>query len=58
MPDTGKARSTRRPASVVVTAPVDDEISVDDPDIEGSELVGAPVIEQMLGGRVIEEREE
>lgn len=38
--------------------PIDDEVSVDDPDIEGSDLVGAAVVEQILGGRVIEERED
>ncbi|HET9655381.1 MAG TPA: hypothetical protein VFP72_08500, partial [Kineosporiaceae bacterium] len=38
--------------------PMDDEPSVDDPDIEGSNLVGAPVVEQILGGRLIEERED
>ena len=36
----------------------DDVPSADDPDIEGSHLVGARVVEQLLGGRVIEEREE
>jgi DNA polymerase-3 subunit gamma/tau len=35
-----------------------DEPSADDPDIEGSDLVGAPLIEQLLGGRIIEERQE
>jgi len=35
-----------------------DEPSVDDADVEGSHLVGASVVEQLLGGRVIEEREE
>jgi DNA polymerase-3 subunit gamma/tau len=38
--------------------PIDDEPSADDPDIEGSNLVGAAVVEQILGGRVIEERED
>jgi DNA polymerase-3 subunit gamma/tau len=38
--------------------PVDDEPSADDPDMEGSNLVGAPVVEQILGGRLIEERED
>jgi hypothetical protein len=31
---------------------------VDDADVEGSNLVGASVVEQLLGGRLIEEREE
>jgi hypothetical protein len=43
-----------------VTSPVvrlaDDVPSVDDVDLEGSDLVGASVVEQLLGGRVIEER--
>jgi DNA polymerase-3 subunit gamma/tau len=34
----------------------DDVPSVDDVDLEGSNLVGASVVEQLLGGRVIEER--
>jgi DNA polymerase-3 subunit gamma/tau len=38
--------------------PIDDEPSADDPDIEGSNLVGAAVVEQILGGRLIEERED
>jgi DNA polymerase-3 subunit gamma/tau len=36
--------------------PADDVPSHDDPDLEGSNLVGATVVEQLLGGRVIEER--
>jgi hypothetical protein len=36
---------------------IDDEPSADDPDIDGSNLVGAAVVEQILGGRLIEERE-
>ena len=36
----------------------DDEVSLDDADIEDSSLVGAPVVEQLLGGRLIDEREE
>jgi hypothetical protein len=38
--------------------PQDDVPSKDDEDIEGSQLVGAPVVVQLLGGRVIEERTE
>ena len=38
--------------------PADDVPSHDDPDLEGSNLVGATVVEQMLGGRVIEERQD
>ena len=34
----------------------DDIPSADDVDLEGSGLVGASVVEQLLGGRVIEER--
>ncbi|MBI4941095.1 MAG: hypothetical protein HY830_10140, partial [Actinobacteria bacterium] len=40
------------------TAPRDDEVSFDDADVEGSALVGAPVVEQLLGGKLIDEREE
>jgi DNA polymerase-3 subunit gamma/tau len=36
--------------------PADDVPSHDDPDLEGSNLVGASVVEQLLGGRVIEEQ--
>ena len=34
----------------------DDVPSADDVDLDGSGLVGASVVEQLLGGRVIEER--
>jgi DNA polymerase-3 subunit gamma/tau len=44
----------RQPAPSIRLA--DDVPSVDDIDLEGSGLVGASVIEQLLGGRVIEER--
>jgi hypothetical protein len=43
------------PARVVTLA--DDEPSSDDADFEGSHLVGAQVVQQLLGGRVIEELE-
>ena len=46
------------PARPVVAPAQDDEISIDDPDIEGSSLMGASLVEQLLGGRVIEERAE
>jgi hypothetical protein len=36
----------------------DDIPSADDVDLEGSGLVGASVVEQLLGGRVIEERQD
>ncbi len=59
------ARPARRPAAAAVAAAAvvvlpsqDDDISIDDPEIEGSGLVGAPVVAQLLGGRVIEERQE
>ncbi len=45
----------RRP-SVAVEDDVD--VSPDDEDIEGSNQVGMPVVAQLLGGTVIEEREE
>lgn len=52
-------RSAPQPAPPpVVTLPKDDQPSADDLDVEGSGLVGAPVIEKMLGGRIIEERTE
>jgi len=38
--------------------PADDEPSADDVDLDGSNLVGAKVVEQILGGVVIEDREE
>ena len=41
-----------------VSAALDEDVSIDDPEIEGSGLVGRPVVEQLLGGRVIEERDE
>ncbi len=37
---------------------MDRDISLDDPEIEGSGMVGRPVVEQLLGGKVIEERDE
>ncbi|MFI7586232.1 DNA polymerase III subunit gamma and tau [Spongisporangium articulatum] len=43
------------PAPVVL--PADDTPSKDDADLEGSHLVGAQVVQQLLGGKVIEERE-
>jgi DNA polymerase III subunit gamma/tau len=62
----GSPRPSRRPAAAAAVAAAativlpsqDDEISIDDPEIEGSGLVGAPVVAQLLGGRVIEERQE
>ncbi|MFD1719729.1 DNA polymerase III subunit gamma and tau [Georgenia deserti] len=36
-------------------APADDVPSADDPDAEGSGMVGAPLVAQILGGTVIEE---
>jgi DNA polymerase III subunit gamma/tau len=38
-----------------VVAPEHDEASADDPDAEDSGMVGRPVVEQLLGGRVIDE---
>jgi hypothetical protein len=35
-----------------------DEPSFDDRDVEDSHLVGAPVVAKLLGGKVIEERNE
>jgi DNA polymerase III subunit gamma/tau len=53
---TARTRSAAAPPAVTVVS--DDEASPDDPEIEGSGLVGAAVVEQMLGGRIIEERRE
>jgi DNA polymerase-3 subunit gamma/tau len=51
------AGPTTRPAGPSVR-PADDVPSADDPDLEGSNLVGASVVEQLLGGRVIEDRKD
>ncbi|MFN0281645.1 MAG: hypothetical protein ACKVZ6_06700, partial [Kineosporiaceae bacterium] len=58
---TGERGAAERGAGrqpVRLTAPRDEEASFDDPDVEDSSLVGAPVVEQLLGGKVIEDREE
>ncbi len=62
-PATPQASPTPAPAPTprpqpAVSASQDQDVSIDDPDIEGSGLVGRPVVEQLLGGRVIEERDE
>src|SRR5690606_16905922 len=44
-----------RAAPVARVAPADDTPSMDDPDAESSGLVGAPLIERMLGGTIISE---
>ncbi|PYG01157.1 DNA polymerase-3 subunit gamma/tau [Georgenia satyanarayanai] len=43
------------PAPAARIAPADDVPSMDDPDAEHSGLVGAPLIERMLGGTIIHE---
>ena len=54
---TEQAAKFRRPeASSVALA--DDQPSADDPDAEDSDLVGRPVVERLLGGRVIDETDE
>jgi DNA polymerase-3 subunit gamma/tau len=53
-PPTAAPAQQRQPAPTIRLA--DDVPSVDDVDLEGSGLVGASVVEQLLGGRVIEER--
>ena len=54
---TEQAARFRRPeASAVALA--DDLPSADDPDAEDSDLVGRPVVERLLGGRVIDETDE
>ena len=35
--------------------PADDVISVDDVDLDHTSMIGMPVVEQLLGGKVIEE---
>jgi DNA polymerase-3 subunit gamma/tau len=55
-PPTAPPVPQRQPTPMVRLA--DDVPSVDDIDLEGSGLVGASVVEQLLGGRVIEERKE
>jgi DNA polymerase-3 subunit gamma/tau len=59
-PTASGSPSITLPATSTAPAPrvvrlADDEPSADDPDLEGSHLVGASVVEQLLGGRVIEE---
>jgi len=59
----GAARSASVTLPAAAPAPrvvrlADDVPSVDDPDLEGSNLVGASVVEQLLGGRVIEDRQD
>jgi DNA polymerase-3 subunit gamma/tau len=44
------------PEEPLVGAPRDDEPSPDDPVIEGSNLVGAPLVARLLGGTVIDEQ--
>jgi hypothetical protein len=53
-PTSTPAPADAEPEPRVVTL-ADDVPSADDPDIEGSHLVGAQVVQQLLGGRVIEE---
>jgi DNA polymerase-3 subunit gamma/tau len=56
-PEAAPARQPTAPAPAS-TRLADDVPSVDDVDLEGSNLVGASVVEQLLGGRVIEERQD
>nr|KEP24532.1 hypothetical protein DA06_08280 [Georgenia sp. SUBG003] len=48
-------RPAPEPARRPTVAPADDTPSRDDPDAEGSGMVGAPLVAQVLGGTVIEE---
>ena len=62
-PETGPATApanppAQPPAAARTISLSDDEVSPDDPVIDGASLVGAAVVEQMLGGRIIEERSE
>lgn len=54
-PAAGAGPGTDGPPRTIDLA--DDIPSSDDVDFEGSHLVGAQVVQQLLGGRVIEERE-
>ncbi len=60
-PSAEVTRPSARPAghAAPVAPPTlgDDEPSVDDDDAEGPAMVGRPVVEQLLGGQVIEETE-
>ncbi|WP_413451526.1 DNA polymerase III subunit gamma and tau [Georgenia phoenicis] len=51
----GAPPSAPEPAPATRIAPADDVASMDDPDAENSGLVGAPLIERMLGGTIIHE---
>jgi hypothetical protein len=55
-PSRRAATAIRLPAETSTEPP--DEPSLDDAEFQGVHLVGAPVVEQLLGGRVIEERED
>jgi len=55
-PPPTQAGSTRVVRATVT--PADDEPSADDADFEGSHLIGAQVVQELLGGRVIEERDQ
>ena len=60
-PDPSGGAVPRTPPPVPTPAVVrlsDDVPSADDVDLDGSGLVGASVVEQLLGGRVIEERQD
>jgi DNA polymerase-3 subunit gamma/tau len=60
VPVTAPSSPSGESAAPSVAGPVirlaDDLPSADDADLAGSDLVGASVVEQLLGGRVIEER--
>jgi DNA polymerase-3 subunit gamma/tau len=55
-PSTPRGRAAAAPT--VESAPDDgpDEPSMDDLDLDGAAMVGQPVVEQLLGGRVIDDR--
>jgi DNA polymerase-3 subunit gamma/tau len=54
----GSSPARARPGGAVSSAVPDDQPSADDDDVESSGLVGPSVVAQLLGGRVIEERDE
>jgi DNA polymerase-3 subunit gamma/tau len=57
-PERSTPRARAAAAPPVESAPDDgpDEPSMDDPDLDGATMVGQPVVEQLLGGRVIDDR--
>jgi DNA polymerase-3 subunit gamma/tau len=53
---TRASRAARTAAATVTVAPEDDTPTADDPDADDSGMAGTAVVEEMLGGRVIDIR--